>query len=209
MQSGIKIKVCGIRDAENIREVAVLNLDYLGFIFYESSPRFVGHDFMASLDLPSSIEKVGVFVKHSIDFVTVTMKMNQLNYAQLHGDESVSYCEALKQQGVKVIKVFRVDDEFDFENTKPFEPVADYFLFDTKGKIYGGNAKPFDWNLLSRYNQAVPFFLSGGIHLENIQELKNLSSLNLHAIDINSGVEERPGFKSVSKISEIINQIHI
>jgi phosphoribosylanthranilate isomerase len=181
----------------------------MGFIFYEPSPRFVGLDFMVPLELPASMNKVGVFVKHPVDFVTVAMKMNQLNYAQLHGDEPVAYCEALKKQGVNVIKVFRVDDDFDFTITQPFESVADYFLFDTKGKLYGGNAQPFDWNLLSQYNQAVPFFLSGGIHIENIQALKNLSGLNLHAIDINSGVEERPGFKSIHKISAIINQLHI
>jgi len=209
MQAGVKIKVCGMRESDNIRDVAALHPDYMGFIFYEPSPRFVGHDFMVSLQLPSSIKRVGVFVNHSIDFVMVAMKMNQLDYAQVHGDESVAYCEALKQQGVNVIKVFRVDDDFDFNSTKPFESVADYFLFDTKGKLYGGNARPFDWNLLSHYNQVVPFFLSGGIQVENIQALKNLSGLNLHAIDINSGVEERPGFKSVSKISAIINQLHI
>lgn len=198
-----------MREADNIREVAVLNPDYMGFIFYEPSPRFVGHDFIVPLELPTSIKKVGVFVKHPIDFVTVAMKMNQLHYAQLHGDESVGYCEALKKQGVSVIKVFRVDDDFDFNITQPFESVADYFLFDTKGKLYGGNAKPFDWNLLSQYNQKVPFFLSGGIQMENIQALKNLSGLNLHAMDINSGVEERPGFKSIYKISAIINQLHV
>ena len=204
---GVKIKICGMRDLENIREVSAFLPDYMGFIFYEKSPRFVGHDFVIPSEVPQEINSVGVFVNHTIQSVKEMVNTHQLQYAQLHGDESFSYCEELKQQGVKIIKVFRVDEDFDFSITKQFEQVADFFLFDTKGKLYGGNAKPFDWNLLNQYNQALPFFLSGGIHLENIGELKNISSLNLHAVDVNSGVEDHPGLKNVSKISEIINQL--
>lgn len=207
MQSGIKIKVCGMREADNIRDVAALNPDYMGFIFYEHSPRHVGSDFIIPEKFPSTIERVGVFVNHSISFVREAMDTYQLDYAQLHGDESVLYCSELKAHGISIIKVFRVDEDFDFSITEHFEQVADFFLFDTKGKLYGGNAKPFDWNLLNQYNQALPFFLSGGIHPENVQELKNIASLNLHAVDVNSGVEDHPGLKSVSKISEIINQL--
>lgn len=198
-----------MRDVENIREVSAFQPDYMGFIFYEKSPRFVGHDFVIPSEVPKEISRVGVFVNHTMQSVNDTVSKHQLQYAQLHGDESVEYCEELKQPGLKIIKVFRVDEDFDFSITKQFEQVADFFLFDTKGKLYGGNAKPFDWNLLSQYNQAVPFFLSGGIQPNNIQELKKLSSLNIHAIDVNSGVEERPGFKNVNKISEIINQLSL
>ena len=204
---GVKIKICGMRDLENIREVSAFLPDYMGFIFYEKSPRFVGHDFVIPSEVPQEITRVGVFVNHTIQSAKEMVNTHRLQFAQLHGDESLSYCEELKQQGVKIIKVFRVDEDFDFSITKQFEQVADFFLFDTKGKLYGGNAKPFDWNLLNQYNQALPFFLSGGIHLENIGELKNISSLNLHAVDVNSGVEDHPGLKNVSKISEIINQL--
>lgn len=198
-----------MRDVDNIREVSAFQPDYMGFIFYEKSPRFVGHDFVIPSEVTGEINRVGVFVNHTIQSVKDTMSKHQLQYAQLHGDESVPYCEELKQLGVRMIKVFRVDEDFDFSTTKQFERVADFFLFDTKGKLYGGNAKPFDWNLLNQYNQALPFFLSGGIHQENIQELKNISSLNLYAVDVNSGVEDQPGYKNVSKVSEIINQLSV
>jgi phosphoribosylanthranilate isomerase len=207
--SPIRLKVCGMRNMDNILQVSALNPDYMGFIFYEASPRYVGSDFIVPAKLLPSVKRVGVFVNHSLDFVIETMRRNQLHYAQLHGDESVSFCEELKQQGVKVIKVFRVDEDFDFGSTTQYESVSDFFLFDTKGKLYGGNATPFDWDLLNQYNQAVPFFLSGGIQPESIQEIKKLSSLNIHSIDVNSGVEERTGFKNINKISEIINQLHI
>jgi len=198
-----------MKDTENIRAVAALDPDYMGFIFYEKSPRYVGSEFVLSDDLSPIIKRVGVFVNHTKTFIKATLDRNKLNYVQLHGDEPVTFCEDLKSEGIRIIKVFRVDEGFDFNNTKPFEHSADYFLFDTKGKLYGGNAKPFDWSLLYRYNQSVPFFLSGGIQLGNVEELKALSSLNIHAIDINSGVEDQPGLKNINKISAIINQISI
>jgi len=205
----IKLKVCGMKDTENILRVSSLNPDYMGFIFYQPSPRYVGNDFMIPPELPSSVKRVGVFVNHSMEFVIEVMKANHLHYAQLHGDESVVYCNDLMEKGIRIIKVFRVDENFDFDNTIDFQSVADFFLFDTKGKLYGGNAMPFDWTLLNLYNQAVPFFLSGGIRPENMEEIKRLSYLNIHSIDVNSGVEERQGLKNVNKISEIINQLHI
>lgn len=198
-----------MRNANNILQVSALNPDYMGFIFYEASPRYVGADFKVPAKLLPSVKRVGVFVNHTLDFVIDTMKRHQLHYAQLHGDESVAFCEALKQQGVKIIKVFRVNEDFDFGSTNQYESVSDFFLFDTKGKLYGGNATPFDWGLLNQYNQAVPFFLSGGIQPENVKEIKILSSLNIHAIDVNSGVEDHPGFKNTNKISEIINQLQL
>jgi len=189
--------------------VSAFQPDYMGFIFYEKSPRFVGRDFVIPSEIPVEINRVGVFVNHTIQFVIDTMNRLQLDYAQLHGDESVEYCEELKLHGVKIIKVFRVDEDFDFGTTMLFESVADFFLFDTKGKLYGGNAIPFDWTLLTQYNQAVPFFLSGGIQPENIHQLKKILPFNVYSIDINSGVEDKPGFKNLNKISEIINQLHI
>jgi phosphoribosylanthranilate isomerase len=209
MERGVKVKVCGMRDAENILEVAALHPDYMGFIFYEASARCVGADFEISNELDSSINKVGVFVNHSISFIKETMVNHHLQFAQLHGDESVAFCEELKSDGVRIIKVFRIDEDFDFANTKQFETVSDYFLFDTKGKLYGGNARTFDWNLLTRYNQAIPFFLSGGVQADKLGGLKDISSLNIHAIDINSGVEIQPGLKNVHKITAIINQLSL
>jgi phosphoribosylanthranilate isomerase len=205
----LKVKVCGMREAENIRDVAALHPDYMGFIFYEKSPRYVGAEFEMTGELAPTINRVGVFVNHSASFIREQVSRHRLNYVQLHGDESVMFCETLKSEGMGVIKVFRVDEAFDFNETIPFERVSDFFLFDTKGKHYGGNAFSFDWNLLSRYNQSVPFFLSGGIQLSNVNATAGLSSFNIHALDINSGVEDRPGFKNINKLSAIINQLSL
>ena len=197
-----------MKDSDNIRQVSALNPGYMGFIFYEPSPRYVGLDFEISKDFPASIKRVGVFVNQSETSVKETVKKHKLDYVQLHGDEPLPYCSKLKEEGIHVIKVFRVDEDFDFKLTRQFETVADFFLFDTKGKFYGGNSKPFDWGLLSKYNQALPFFLSGGINPDNIESIKKLS-FNIFAIDVNSGAESASGIKDVNKISEIINQLHL
>jgi len=194
-------KICGMRDAANIMEVAELQPDYMGFIFYEASPRFVGNQFDIP-DLPSRINRVGVFVNESLGRVQDLIQQHRLDFVQLHGDESVAYAKELKSK-VGVIKVFRIDENFDFNSTVEFEHVADFFLFDTRGKHYGGNAMRFDWSLLKNYSGSVPFFLSGGISKSNIQELKNFQHEKLYALDINSGVEEKPGYKSVAKITDL------
>ncbi len=201
----IALKVCGNRD--NIVEVASLNPDYMGFIFYEPSPRHVGVDFKMPV-LPKSIKKVGVFVNEEVEVIKKLAAKFKLDFVQLHGHESVEDCRVLKELGVGVIKVFSIDTIFDFDTTMLYEGAADYFLFDTKGKFYGGNAIPFDWNLLTNYHQRVPFFLSGGLSLENIFAVNNLSTMNLHAIDVNSGVEDSPGLKNIVKTKfmlEILN----
>jgi phosphoribosylanthranilate isomerase len=201
----IALKVCGNRD--NIAEVASLNPDYMGFIFYEPSPRHVGVDFKMPV-LPKSIKKVGVFVNEEVEVIKKLVAKFKLDFVQLHGHESVEDCRVLKELGVGVIKVFSIDTIFDFDTTMLYEGAADYFLFDTKGKFYGGNAIPFDWNLLTNYHQRVPFFLSGGLSLENIFAVNNLSTMNLHAIDVNSGVEDSPGLKNIVKTKfmlEILN----
>jgi phosphoribosylanthranilate isomerase len=127
-----------------------------------------------------------------------------MDFVQLHGHESVEDCRVLKEFGVGVIKVFSIDTTFDFDTTMLYEGAADFFLFDTKGKFYGGNAIPFDWNLLASYHQRVPFFLGGGLTLENTSGIKMLSTMNLHAIDFNSGVEALPGLKNIVKIESVL-----
>ena len=197
----IALKVCGNRD--NIVEVASLNPDYMGFIFYEPSPRHVGVDFKMPV-LPKSIKKVGVFVNEEVEVIKKLVAKFKLDFVQLHGSESVEDCQTLKRFGVGVIKVFSIHTTFDFDTTAPYEGVVDYFLFDTKGKFYGGNAIPFDWNLLINYHQRVPFFLGGGLTPENIIGLKNIFKMNLHAIDVNSGVEDSAGNKNIARIEAVI-----
>jgi phosphoribosylanthranilate isomerase len=204
----IKIKICGMRDAKNIVEVGSLTPDYMGFIFYKDSPRYVGSEFQIPIDLLTSVKKVGVFVNESLENILNAVKIHLLDFVQLHGDESVEICKKLKDVGIRIIKVFRVDDEFDFSKTSAYE-VADYFLFDTKGKSYGGNAKKFNWDLLKEYDNKIPFFLSGGIDSSSVEEILALKNLNIHAIDVNSGVELSPGLKSIDKVLEAINNLRL
>jgi phosphoribosylanthranilate isomerase len=199
----LKLKVCGMREPGNILEVAALQPDFMGFIFYDQSPRCVSRNFRLPRELSESVKKVGVFVNDQFERVFDTVDMHELDYAQLHGDETVGFCEKLKQADLGVIKVFSVDDNFDFKYVSPYKAVCDFFLFDTKGKFYGGNASAFDWSLLQRYDQEIPFFLSGGISAANIQQVSQLKDLNLYAIDVNSGVETEPGVKDAGKVREV------
>jgi phosphoribosylanthranilate isomerase len=194
-----------MRDAENIMAVASLGPQYLGFIFYPKSPRFVGENFDIPANLPASIASVGVFVNESSAVIMAKRKSSKLDFVQLHGNEIPAQCDELKATGLGVIKVFSIDEEFNFDLTKPYRDVVDYFLFDTKGKYYGGNAKTFNWKILSKYDQAVPFFLSGGLSPDNVNTLDDIQKMNLHALDLNSGVEISPGLKDLKKVETIIS----
>jgi phosphoribosylanthranilate isomerase len=205
----IKLKICGMRDAENIIHVAALQPDYMGFIFYAKSPRFVQNEFTVPDAFPESIKRIGVFVKETTETIVKQAKRLSLEYIQLHGDEIVSQCEELKAAGLKVIRVFSVNDDFDFNTTKPYKNVSDFFLFDTKGKYYGGNAQIFNWNILKQYDQEVPFFLSGGLNAENVKQISDLNGMNIHALDVNSGVESSPGVKDISKIKSLMQSMKI
>lgn len=196
-----------MREADNVLGVAALQPDYMGFIFYQKSPRFVGADFLIPKSFPTAIKKVGVFVNETPEKMLALGRTLQLDYLQLHGNESVEDCATIRQAGIGVIKVFSVDDDFDFTVTKPYQSSVDFFLFDTKGKYYGGNAQVFDWTVLNRYDQQVPFFLSGGITPDNVTNIAALKNMNLHALDVNSGVEIQPALKSIEKLNTLITQV--
>lgn len=196
-----------MREPKNILEVAALSPEYMGFIFFDKSPRNVGRDFMLPQNFSSAITKVGVFVNASTDVILQYVDRFGLGIVQLHGKESVDQLDRLKDAGVKTIKVFSVDDDFDFKVTKPYKPVADFFLFDTKGKYYGGNAKVFNWRILEAYDQDIPFFLSGGIGPDNIKDVAAIRNMNIHALDVNSGVEKEPAVKDIEKIKELQRNI--
>jgi phosphoribosylanthranilate isomerase len=191
-----------MRDPENILKVAEEQPAYMGFIFYDQSPRYVGQDFFIPTEFPDSIKRVGVFVNEKVDVILGIVKKYNLELVQLHGTESPEQCEELANRGVSIIKAFSIDTQFDFEETKPFGKYVDYFLFDTKGKHFGGNAKVFDWSQLNRYDQRIPFFLSGGLTVVNIQKINELKNMNVHALDVNSGLEALPGVKDVDKVKE-------
>lgn len=182
---------------DNITEVGSLLPDYMGFIFWEKSARYFDGIIP---DLPKSIKKVGVFVNQSQEEILSKISKYDLQAIQLHGHESVEFCQELKSKidtKIELIKVFSADENFDFEVLKPYESVCDYFLFDTKGKLPGGNGTTFDWKILNKYNSIKPFFLSGGIGLEEVETIKEISITNLpiYAIDVNSKFEIEPGLK--------------
>ena len=153
--------------------------------------------------LTPATKRVGVFVNATTDAIRRAVVDCKLDFVQLHGSESVAQCRQIAEEGVGVITVFSVDDEMDFSVTDPYHEVVDYFLFDTKGKLYGGNAKRFNWDVLSRYDHRTPFFLSCGIDATHIDDVKAMKGYNLVALDINSGVELRPGYKDARKIRAI------
>ncbi len=192
-----------MRDPENILQVAELHPDYMGFIFYPKSKRFVGSEFKVPDQLSKRIKRVGVFVNESTDKIINLANLHKLDFIQLHGDEPMNQCAELRHNDLGVIKAFSIDERSDFLRVIQYKEVVDYFLFDTKSKSYGGTGTVFDWKLLQHYNQDVPFFLSGGLSSANVHDAMSLGKMNLHAFDINSGVELSPGLKAVDKIKEL------
>lgn len=197
-----KLKVCGMKYPENIAELLLIAPDYMGMIFYEKSSRNVGTELdSAAIHYLESVQKIGVFVNASEVFMKEKAQEFGLNYLQLHGQESPTLCKALKEAGIGVIKVFSVGNGFDFSQLRAYEAYVDFFLFDTKGKHPGGNGVVFNWNILEQYPSEIPFFLSGGIDLKNATKLPNHPKL--HAIDVNSKFEIRPGLKNIKQLKAL------
>lgn len=205
----MKVKVCGMKYNDNIDQISKLKPDYMGFIFYKNSSRFVNDILITSQikKFPKSIKKVGVFVNETSSEIENISKKYELNYIQLHGDESPLFCNQLKEKKLKVIKAFQMDDSFDFSILNEYKEHVDFFLFDTKSNGYGGSGKKFNWNVLSNYSHKIPFFLSGGINEKDVSEIKKIKTLNIEAIDINSCFEISPALKNIPKISEFIKRI--
>ncbi len=198
-----KLKVCGMKYPDNIKQLAELEPDFMGFIFYDKSKRFINNSLnISELELNKSIKKVGIFVNSSVKKVQAIMQKHKLDFAQLHGDESPKFCKELKQSGIKITKAFQIDEDFDFSTLELYDAVCDYFLFDTKTKLYGGSGKKFNWKILEKYDNKKPFFLSGGIDLDDIDGIKKLQHLNIIAIDINSKFEISSAMKDIEKIKK-------
>jgi len=201
----MKIKICGMRDAENIKALVKLNIDFIGFIFHEKSPRNVSGK--PKVLIPKNIKKVGVFVNKPLAFLQGKAQEFDLDYIQLHGKESPEFCLEAKQLGLQIIKAFNINDTFDFEMLKPYEANCDYFLFDAFGKQAGGNGVVFNWQLLENYKGEKPFLLSGGINKTMHQEISNFKHKQCVGIDINSGFEIKPALKDVEGIAEFIKKV--
>ncbi|OIQ36252.1 MAG: hypothetical protein BM563_11220 [Bacteroidetes bacterium MedPE-SWsnd-G1] len=205
----MKIKVCGMRNSENIQEVIKLSPDYLGFIFYNKSKRHITG--FPEIIIPNSIKKVGVVVNESIETIRRYIKNYDLDAIQLHGNESVAFCEKLQRnQGentFEIFKAFSIDEHFDFEKTKDYEPFCELFIFDTKGKGYGGTGLKYDWNLLKKYKGETPFLLSGGIGPNDAASIKKFNNRQCIGVDLNSGFEDAPGLKNKEKLQSFLNEL--
>ncbi|WP_241507300.1 phosphoribosylanthranilate isomerase [Aquimarina sediminis] len=212
----MKFKVCGMKFQENIEAVASLQPDYMGFIFYEKSPRNFEGDIPA---LPITIKKTGVFVDASVDFIIKKVKQYNFRAIQLHGNESSKFCQELKDalttikrfNQIEIWKVFSIKDEFDFDRLSPYEEIVDYFLFDTKGKEKGGNGYTFDWSVLKNYPSTTPFVLSGGIGSDQIDSILSFMKTPvfkyLYAVDLNSKFESKPGLKNTKELKEFLSDL--
>jgi len=207
----MKLKVCGMRESANLQSLIALGPDFIGFIFYNKSKRFVS-DF-PQVEIPLYIKKVGVFVNETAENILEIVKNHNLDYVQLHGDETPEFCSKLaKNEEVNagflesfqlgVIKAFSVDEDFDFSIIEEFEQYCDYFIFDTKGENYGGNGVKFNWEILKNYKGNTPFLLSGGISKIDSIEINKINYKTFVGIDVNSGFELKPGLKNIEDIKE-------
>lgn len=234
--SAFRLKVCGMKYEDNIKAVAALNPDYLGFIFYEKSLR--NFKLNSIPEIPNHIKKTGVFVDSDLDFAIKKVTQFGFKAIQLHGEESPEFCLALKRHynkkndevispketvghdsfqksqndnKVEIIKVFSINDNFNFDVLKPYETIVDYFLFDTQGKLPGGNGFTFNWSVLNKYPSTTPFFLSGGIGLEQVENLKQFlnseASKYCEVIDVNSQFEIEPGLKKIEDLVKFIQNV--
>jgi phosphoribosylanthranilate isomerase len=202
------IKVCGMREAENIREVEALGINLMGFIFWPKSSRYVSE---RPAYLPTQCKRVGVFVNEDAETIKRIAEDYALDYIQLHGSESSDYIHALRVDGgfAAVIKAFNIATTADLETTKPYEDLVDYFLFDTKGKSVGGNGEKFDWSVLADYVGETPFLLSGGIGPDDAARVKAFHHPKCIGIDLNSRFELSPALKDINKLREFIKEIRL
>ncbi|MBN1597201.1 MAG: phosphoribosylanthranilate isomerase [Bacteroidales bacterium] len=202
-----KIKVCGMKDPENIKQLVKLKPDYIGFILYPYSKRYVGDNFRVEVKFPGNIRKVGVTVNALFNDVVRWANILKLDYVQLQGDESPEYCRDLKGFDINIIKSFGINESFDFSVLNDYMEVCEFFLFDTKTPLHGGSGKKFEWGKLSEYELQKFFFLSGGIGPDDASNIKKNKDLPIEAIDINSKFETEPAMKDINLLKSFIKEI--
>lgn len=205
----MKIKVCGMNDPANASRIAGLPIDYMGFIFYSGSKRYVGATPDESLFtiIPGRILKTGIFVEAELSMITDSARRYHLDLIQLHGNESVDYCRSLYKAGQKIIKAFGIDSRFDFNTLDAYLDVCDFFLFDyTTGNDAGSGLK-FDWRKIEEYQAGKAFFLSGGIGPDDAELIKKIKHKDLYGVDINSRFEISPGLKDIKKVESFIKKL--
>ena len=209
------IKVCGMREPENVRQVAGLNIHWIGFIFYNKSPRSVdkGQLTVNNFNCPLSIvhcplKRVGVFVNATVEQMLEAVINYKLDYLQLHGNETPELCYSLQKRGISLIKAFSIETKEDLKKVSDYEGRVDFFLFDTKCAGYGGSGKSFDWSVLANYTGDTPFILSGGINPDSVAAIKSFTHPQLAGIDLNSGFEIEPGLKDIDKLNTFIQKLN-
>jgi len=205
MARELLVKVCGMRDPANIEGLVKLPINYIGHIFYPKSPRYVSS--IIEAEIPDRIKKTGVFVNASLDEIKEKIQAHDLKTVQLHGDESATLCKNLKELQVEVIKAFGIHDDFDWQILEDYMDIVDFFLFDSKSEDYGGTGKTFNWEKLRSYPYAKPYFLSGGLSLDNITEAINFKDQYLVGLDLNSKFEISAGLKDLDNISKALKII--
>jgi phosphoribosylanthranilate isomerase len=205
----IRVKVCGMYDPLNVKGIAEAKPDFMGFIFFPGSPRYVGEEPEMALfrNVPPGIKRIGVFVNEDNHKILDLSMRTGLDMIQLHGNESPVSCIQLKSSGLTIVKAFNIDKDFSFENLMQYMPVCDYFLFDTKSEKPGGNGKKFNWNKLIEYSLDKPFLLSGGIGPDDAGVIKSVKNRGFFAVDINSRFETAPGIKDVALVKTFINAV--
>jgi len=205
----IRVKVCGMRDVRNIRDVSACGPDMLGFIFHPGSARYVGDDpdpflFHKAVE---GILTTGVFVNTPVETILGLARRYSLDQIQLHGREGTDACRMIREAGYKVMKAFALSRDFDFSTLAAYGPVCDYFLFDSPSEKHGGSGMKFQWDLLKEYPYKTPFFLSGGIGPEDAGKILGLHHPALYAVDINSRFEVSPGYKDIHQVKAFISYI--
>ena len=198
----MRIKICGLKHPDNIKAVSALAPDYMGFICYSPSPRYADDLEAETLaGIPGSVYKTAVFVNENAETIAKLTSTYNFDAIQLHGNEDPEFCASLRDSAI-IIKAFGLDENFDFEQLNDYEGSVDYFMFDTKTDKHGGSGQAFDWSLLDQYQLDIPFFLSGGLSLENLAEVKAINHPQFYGVDLNSKFEIEPGLKDLEKLKK-------
>lgn len=200
------IKICGLKYPDNIRQILSLEPDIIGLIFYPQSPRFVDvpEKLTPILQHRKNVALAGVFVNETVSRILHLHELLDFDFIQLHGAESPRLIQTLRNNGLKIIKAIGIQSVHDLRETKKYEGIANYLLFDTKVSGYGGSGRKFDWQLLEKYNGETPFFLSGGIQPEDFPQVNHPL---FAGVDINSGFEEKPGVKNIPLVENFVNKL--
>ena len=208
------IKVCGMRETDNINALQELDIDFMGIIRYPKSKRFVDDEQKTAIEkLTMNKGTAGVYVNATFEEILQDIIPLQLDVVQLHGDENSAFAKALLELDLKVFKAFQMNEDFDFNSLTEWEQLAEefqgklFFLFDTATKNYGGSGKKFNWQLLDSYTGKVPYLLSGGVSKDDAAAIKNIKHDMFLGVDLNSQFEDAPGLKNIEMIKSFIKKL--